>query len=383
MIIQKKIIPLLICILIDSLSFGMITLLLPKISSDMGATPFQITIIVISYTLTKSVSMLIIGNYYSGIISKMFPISFFLMAFTCLLYFFAFSWEYILLIRLSQGAWSGIAWLSAQTLLASGSETQKMGKNFGFFYGASNFGFIFGNALCGLFFSILTDYKMIFIYIAVLYCIAILFSLLIGIEIIPAKKSEIQKNVNKNYKILLISLIHNGSVAFLSSIILIFAYNYLKFDVTDMAGIIMIAGIFGIISRPVVGYLSDIVNELHIMILGFLFRIFSFLLIISTRDLQMLLIAAIFFTFATASVGTPFYTFVSRSVRKEDISSILSLVNVSGDIGRILLPLFGGIIYESFYPINSFIFVIIMNICIIPVVFSLKKYNFQSDQKTL
>ncbi|MBU7018572.1 MAG: MFS transporter [Theionarchaea archaeon] len=109
------------------------------------------------------------------------------------------------------------------------------------------------------------------------------------------------------------------------------------------------------------------------MTIGFLFRIISFLLIISFSSLGALLLAAIFFTLATATVGTPMYTFVSRSTEKEELSSVLSLVNVSGDFGRVLLPLCGGFLYESFHPTNPFIFGIILNACIISVVLSLRR----------
>ncbi|MBU7018573.1 MAG: MFS transporter [Theionarchaea archaeon] len=235
----------------------MITLLIPKISSDLEATPMQITIIVISYTLFKSLAMIILGNYYARSFSRILPMSFLLQGISSFLYFYAFSWEHILIIRLSQGIWSGIAWLSAQTLLASGSEKESLGKHFGIFYGASNFGFISGSALSGAFFKILDQYAMTFAFIAILYFVSTLISLFIKADTKPIAQPEIRKNIRKNYRLLLISMTHNGSVAFLNSIILIFAYEYLGFSVTSMAGIVMAAGVFGVLSRPVAGYLSD------------------------------------------------------------------------------------------------------------------------------
>ena len=208
---------------------------------------------------------------------------------------------------------------------------------------------------------------------AILYFVTTLFSFFIKADTRSPVKPEIREKIKRNYRLLLISIVHNGSVAFLNSIILIFAYEYLRFSVTSMAGIVMAAGIFGVLSRPVAGYLSDTYNELHIMIIGFLFRIVSFLLIIGFSNIGVLLLAAIFFTLATATVGTPLYTFVSRSTEKEELSSVLSLVNVSGDFGRVLLPFCGGFLYERFHPTNPFIFGIILNACIISVVLSLRR----------
>lgn len=173
-------------------------------------------------------------------------------------------------------------------------------------------------------------------------------------EVVTQIKGEVQSLVKPGsfrYSINAIGLVQGGAVGFLGSVIMIFLYTDAGMSVSDVGLLMMTAGIFGAVCRPLVGHLCDITDKVIVAASGFLARIVAVLLLMLALKMDSpffyIFLGAVFYTYATASVSLSLLTLISQTEKKERMGMTMSRLSVASSTGELAIPPLGGLLYQE------------------------------------
>jgi MFS family permease len=375
--------------------YGIMLPLLPKYADVLGASPFVITLIVGAFPLFKMGTTYILGFFYNRFDGKhLLIIGLGLGSVSAFLVAHSTEWTSLLLLRMVMGIGSGTAGLASSTILSVVlKESDKKGKYFGML---SSLSFIssmmVGPFLAALFYTALGDLSLIFVVIGLLFLMSVgvivIFldsqkinspSLSLN-EVVAQIKGEVQSLVKPGsfrYSINAIGLVQGGAVGFLSSVIMIFLYTDVGMSVQEVGLLMMTAGIFGIICRPLVGHMCDTLDKVVVAASGFLARIVAVLLLLLALRMDspffFIFLGAVFYTYATASINLSLLTLVSQTEQKERMGMTMSRLSVASSTGELVIPPVGGLLYQETIHEAPLYFLIVTCVAAFPMIRLLQK----------
>lgn len=374
---------------------GVMLPLLPTYSAALGANPVVITLVVGVFPLFSMGTTYILGFFYNRFDGKhLLILGTALGSLSTLFFAFSAGWMHLLLLRMLMGAGSGMAGLASSTILSvTLKESAQKGKYFGILTSLSFIStMMVGPSLSALLYTVLKDFSPIFVVIAVFLCLSLLMitfldSQRIGPPTSPSVREvfttirnelhSLAKPGSFRYSVNVLGLVQGGAVGFLGSVILIYLYTDVKMTVQEVGLLMTTAGVFGVISRPLVGHLCDKVSKVAVTASGFIARIVAIVLVLTALKTQaaflFIFLGAAFYTYATASVSLSLLTLVSQTERPERMGMTMSRLGVASSSGELLIPPLGGLLYQGVSHEAPFYFLILSCLSAFPVIVILQK----------
>lgn len=153
------------------------------------------------------------------------------------------------------------------------------------------------------------------------------------------KKSftKIKDIVNKPFLMLLIaSIFLFTAVSAMAPILSYWVVDELNYSYTTLGMILTVGAFIGIFSRVYIGYLSDRIGHVNMLILVGLVRLVSTLLLIFARD--PISIAFSRFLWSTVMAAPPRNALIATLCNRDSYALAYSVVGIAIDLGRILGP---------------------------------------------
>nr|WP_091018852.1 MFS transporter [Paenibacillus amylolyticus] len=218
------------------------------------------------------------------------------------------SYETLLWVRIIQGASGGVATVVAMAVSTRLVEKEKRGNAIGIILMGLSSSLVLGVPL-GTFFSEMFGWRVLFIFIGLLSVLP----LLIIYKKVPAIKEEekitlrMQLSILKNPLILialLITLLYIGGYSTLFTYITPFLQATSTLTMTEISGVLFLAGICSFVGSKVGGQLADAKGSKFTICLGLLLQGITLLLFaLAGVNLMMLILVLMIFMLATWSIS--------------------------------------------------------------------------------
>lgn len=148
---------------------------------------------------------------------------------------------------------------------------------------------------------------------------------------------KVKDIVNKPFMMLLVaSIFLFTAVSAMAPILSYWVIDELKYSYTTLGMILTVGAFIGIFSRVYIGYISDRIGHVNMLILVGLVRLISTLLLIFTRD--PVSIAFSRFLWSAVMAAPPRNALIAILCNRNSYALAYSVVGIAIDIGRILGP---------------------------------------------
>jgi len=337
------------------LGVGIIVPILPIYAETLGATGFWLGVIFAGFSLSRTISMPLIGRFSDQMGRKRF-ISFglFVYALSSLGYIYADSVPALVIVRIIQGFSSAMITPIAMAFIGDISPPEKEGSYMGLFTIALFLGFGFGPLLGGITKDLISmDADFI---IMGGFCILAFFMVLIYLP----RSSSIKKNVPQtdtpfttilqSRSIMGICFYRFASAFCRGSIITflpLYAYNTLQLNSSQIGLIIASSILLTAILQPPFGKLADKLNRKKLVIVGSIFYFSTVPFIPNTLSfIQILILNIILGFFGALSLPAASALIVREGRDYGGMGSVMAIFNVAMSAGLGIGPLASGVILD-------------------------------------
>jgi len=346
----------------ETLGFSLILPLLPFYAQSLGATPFQIGLILTSFSLCQFISSPILGHlsdHYGRkpllIFSQLSTlISFIVLGFADTLYL-------IFLSRIIDGI-LGSNFTIAQAYLSDISSKKNRSKVFGLSGVAFGIGFLIGPAIGGFLSKI--DYS-IPAFLAGFFSLITIFTTSFFLKETVEKKEKIKislkifhfqrfkyyfskENIRQSLIILFTYLL--GHVIWVSNSAL-FAKKQLNFGPSQMGYVLAYIGFLSIILRGfLLGKLINLFQEIQLQKTAIILAFTGLLVSSFASNWKLFMISLTFFAVGAGLLRPLLLGDISRQVSSKKQGEILGITNSLDSFSRIIGPMIGGAIINFFKP---------------------------------
>lgn len=346
----------------EVLGFSLVLPFLPLLAEKLGGNPFQIGLIVASFSLFQFFSAPIMGKIsdYVGrrpmlIISQLSTfVSFIILG-------FANSLWLIVLSRVIDGLF-GSNQAIAQAYLSDISSKKDRSRAFGLAGMAFGVGFLVGPATGG--FLSKFDYSIPAFLAASICFLTILTTIFMLPETVERKKidrlslkimnfGDFRKYLSNPKLALLIATFaaYVTSLFIFTTNLALFFNRKLDFGASEVGFLLAYVGIVNLVLRgPLLGKFIDMFGEKRLTFTGIVFLVFGFLLMALLGDSILIYVAFTFFAVGSAFSRPLITGEISRQVSEEEQGSIAGVIGSLGSVARIVGPLLGGFILTNFDP---------------------------------
>lgn len=365
---NKNLLTIFLIVLIDLLGFGIILPLLPYIAEKYQANPFQIGMLVATYSFFQLIASPILGRLsdrYGR--KKILMISQFGSAIGYLIMGLAGSLPLLFVSRIVDGITGGNISI-AQAYIADVTDKKNRAKGMGMIGAAFGIGFIFGPALGGLLAKISYSTPAYFAaVVALLSVVATYFFLQESVDVRVVLKSpraklnfvELKRVLNI-YPIGFLTIaffLFNTAVSIQQGIFALWTQRTYKFGPTENGWLFAYIGIvIVIIQLRILPYTIKKVSEKLILRFSFLLTAIG-LILIPLLQLPMYLVYFSLFilAFGNAFTNPVIQSIASENVPKEEYGGTLGFLQSAGSMGRIVGPALGGELFFRFGKDTPFI----------------------------
>lgn len=346
----------------EVLGFSLVLPFLPLYAQDLGGTPFQIGLIVASFSLFQFFSAPIMGKLSDQfgrrpmlIISQLSTfLSFIVLG-------FANSLWMIILSRVIDGLFGSNRTI-AQAYLSDISSKNDRSKAFGLSGMAFGIGFLVGPATGGFLSQFGYDFPAFVA--AGISLITIFTTILFLPETVKSKKmKEFKVNIlnsedfskyfsNQKIAFLLISFTTYVFALFtFTSNLSLFSERKLSFGATEVGYLLAYVGVINLILRsPLLGKIIDLVGERILMYFGIILMVLGLLGISIFQNTIKFFVVFTLFAIGSAFSRPLISGEISRNVSDKEQGAINGVLGSLGSIARIIGPILGGYLLNNHFP---------------------------------
>tara|TARA_Y100000590_G_C15725255_1_gene1014983 strand:+ start:1131 stop:2306 length:1176 start_codon:yes stop_codon:yes gene_type:complete len=255
------------------------------------------------------------------------------------------------------GFFGGMVWMTMDTWVNLVSNNENRGKAIAFYNSAITIGFAIGPLIIGIFGS--KGFMPILIGIA-LMVIRIPVIILIKNQVDNVKIPKLEKKINFSYikiaPFIFLAIFISGIIdSSFASLFPAFMINEFFSD-KDIGSLFFIGLIFGVLSQPFVGALTDKINKRKIIMALLLFHlIWPILLNNFISSILIIYISIIFWGIASTSLYTVTLAYLGERVNFTEISIATSVFIIIFEFGEFIGPITVGFIMDI-YGNNGFIY---------------------------
>lgn len=365
---NKSLITIFLIVFIDLLGFGIILPLLPYIAERYQATPLTIGILSAAYSLFQLISSPILGRLSDRFgRKKLLIISQIGSALGYLLLGLAGSLPLLFLSRIIDGITGGNISI-AQAYIADVTTKENRAQGMGLIGAAFGLGFIFGPAIGGALSKISYSAPAYFATIvSLLTVVATVFLLKETVnekKAITSKRTKISfselKKILSTYPIGLLIFIFfflNTAFSIMQGNFALWTQKTFNFDPGQNGWFFTYIGILAVIIQMQV--LPRVVKKYHetkILTASLIFMFLGLILIPLSRHPDFLYVALFFLPLGNGLANPTVQAMASENVPKEEYGGTLGILQSAGSFGRILGPIIGGEIFQTFGKDQAFYF---------------------------
>lgn len=350
----SHLLPIFILALLGSFAFASYRPILPVYVRILGGGGLLVGLLSSSFMLARALSASIFGRL-SDILNRGTPfirIGLSLFFFTTLLFLFAKSYPPILILVTLQGFISGMIWPQAQTLIARGAHRSYRSRAFSLYFISGNTGMLLSSGAVGFGLSFLAkrgieepySYRYIFAGIGVFFLFAFFLSFALSEFKKERVEEEREEKIRLPFSLLLGIVLGNGIVMGLfRSILLIYLYDRFGFSSKGIAYILFFSQIGGLLLIYIVSHISDVKGLKWGLFLTQIPLSLSCILLPWFRTPLEVIVAMTLLIF-----GIRAFNPISRSLASlnRKIGTRIGFVNAASNIGAVIGPLIGGLVYD-------------------------------------
>lgn len=365
---NKSLLTIFLIVFIDLLGFGIILPLLPYIAEKYSAGPLQIGLLTATYSFFQLIASPILGKLsdrYGR--KKLLIISQFGSAIGYLILGLSGNLPLLFLSRIIDGITGGNISI-AQAYIADVTTKENRARGMGIIGAAFGLGFIFGPAIGGSLSKFSYSAPAYFATaVSLLTVLTTIFFLKETINEKEAKKSPKTKlNLKEFQRILsiypigiliitffvinLASSIQQGNFALWTEK----TFNYGPSENGWLFAYIGILAVF--VQLKVLPFLAKKFDEKTILYISLFFMFIGLSLIPLIPFPNFLYVSLFFLPFGYGLSNPTIQALASKNVPKEEYGGTLGFLQSAGSLGRIIGPIIGGVIFQSFGKDNAFYF---------------------------
>lgn len=353
-------------VLVDMIGFGIVLPLLPFYAEELGASPFEVTLIIASFSALQLVAAPIWGRFSDRRGRRpLLIIGLFASALSYLLFALADSIWLLLLSRAAAGAAGGTISV-AQAYVADSTEGEERARGLGLIGAASGLGIMLGPAIGGYFSRYGLGAPG---YVAAALC---LFNALTAIAFLP--ESEHFKSGDQDaakgeaatlagwaraltafpiWVFLSVYLLTISSFTSMTSVLALYAERAFSMTAAEMGLVFTLAGAVTVIVRGgLVGRIVKALGEPVTVRVGCLVLGVGIGAIPFVPVKWGLAFLVPLWAFGTGILFPSLHALISRATDKNSQGSVLGGSQVAGGLGRVLGPLGAGALFQG-YSISS------------------------------
>ncbi|MBW7959934.1 MFS transporter [Patescibacteria group bacterium] len=365
---NKSLITIFLIVFIDLLGFGIILPLLPYIAERYQATPLTIGILSAAYSLFQLISSPILGRLSDRFgRKKLLIISQIGSALGYLLLGLAGSLPLLFLSRIIDGITGGNISI-AQAYIADVTTKENRAQGMGLIGAAFGLGFIFGPAIGGALSKISYSAPAYFATaISLLTVIATVFLLKETVnekKAMTSKRTKISfselKKILSTYPIGLLIFTFfflNTAFSIMQGNFALWTQKTFNFDPGQNGWFFTYIGILAVtIQMQVLPRVVKKYHETKILTASLIFMFLGLILIPLSRHPDFLYVALFFLPLGNGLANPTVQAMASENVPKEEYGGTLGILQSAGSFGRILGPIIGGEIFQTFGKDQAFYF---------------------------
>ncbi|OQY68205.1 hypothetical protein B6D29_01090 [Microgenomates bacterium UTCPR1] len=365
---NKSLITIFLIVFIDLLGFGIILPLLPYIAERYQATPLTIGILSAAYSLFQLISSPILGRLSDRFgRKKLLIISQIGSTLGYLLLGLAGSLPLLFLSRIIDGITGGNISI-AQAYIADVTTKENRAQGMGLIGAAFGLGFIFGPAIGGALSKISYSAPAYFATaISLLTVVTTVFLLKETVnekKAITSKRTKISfselKKILSTYPIGLLIFIFfflNTAFSIMQGNFALWTQKTFNFDPGQNGWFFTYIGILAVtIQMQVLPRVVKKYHETKILTASLIFMFLGLILIPLSRHPDFLYVALFFLPLGNGLANPTVQAMASENVPKEEYGGTLGILQSAGSFGRILGPIIGGEIFQTFGKDQAFYF---------------------------
>lgn len=365
---NKSLLTIFLIVFIDLLGFGIILPLLPYIAEKYQATPLQIGLLTATYSLFQLISAPILGRLsdrYGR--KKILIISQIGSALGYLLLGLAHSLPLLFLSRIIDGATGGNISI-AQAYIADVTTKENRAKGMGMIGAAFGLGFIFGPAIGGALSKISYSAPAYFATgVSLITIFATIFFLKETVNEKKASESPKTKLSLVEFKrvlglypiglLIIVFLMLNSAFSIMQGNFSLWTQKTFNFDASQNGWLFAYIGILAVIFQmKLLPFVIKRFKEKNILQASLLFMAIGLILIPLAKHPNFLFVALFFLPLGNGLANPTIQALASENVPKEEYGETLGILQSAGSLGRIIGPIIGGEIFQSFGKDTAFYF---------------------------
>ena len=335
--------------------FGIIFPLMPFISINMGASPFQIGLLMASYSLMQFIFSPIWGSLSDKYGRK--PIILIgLSGFAITLFMFGLADKLWMLFaaRIGGGILSSACLPTAMAYVADVTDEEHRGAGMGMMGAAMGLGIIVGPAIGGLLANL--HFGAPFFFASGIAGLNLIFA---SVLLKESRKPQTRKEIKYDRIKHLLSL--RGFMAYIFFIVFLVSFSISNFEATFSlfsnyqlgfgayeSGIIFaFMGAVGVIVQGfLIGRMIELMGEERVIKAGLLLTGVGFLLTIVSKNLLFLILSAALANIGQSLCRPSLASLISKDTEYEEGATMGAMQSVDS-IGRVLGPIFGGLLLQT------------------------------------
>ncbi len=360
-----------------SIGMGMVRPILPLYVRELGASGFEVGLLVSGFMLARSISSILFGALSDRIGRRPFIYLGLLgLSLTTLLMVFMPHYRFVILLRGLQGFFAGAVWPQLQILVGVASKKSFRARAIGIYFILGSLGMALGNGLASLVLQFIVKAKdvpeviaakWVFVIAAVMIFLSI--SLVRGGEEDGEKSKEGEgekPTLSSGFWLYVFGFLSGIQLGLFQSIFILHLKEFFGFTMRSVSLLLFIFGITGIVFTYLLSHLADKLDGMRVL-RGIIFvsGVASFILPFS-RSLALALLMA-FLIMSSVRGFMP----ISRSIVISEggkRGTKVGALNSVSNLGSVISPLFGGYIYDHFVIFGSKIGIFFLLGCLIMAV---------------
>lgn len=365
---NKSLMTIFLIVFIDLLGFGIILPLLPYIAEKYSASPFQIGMLTATYSFFQLIAAPILGRLsdrYGR--KKLLIISQFGSAVGYLILGLSGNLPLLFLSRIIDGITGGNISI-AQAYIADVTTKENRAKGMGMIGAAFGLGFIFGPAIGG--FLSKFSYSAPAYFATAVSLLSVIATVLFLKETVDEKKAKVSPKTKLNLKefqrilsiypigVLIITFfIVNLASSVQQGNFALWTQKTFNYGPAENGWLFTYIGILAVLVQlKVLPFLTKKFDEKAILFISLIFLFFGLILIPLIPTQKFLYVSLFFLPFGFGLSNPTIQALASENVPREEYGGTLGFLQSAGSLGRIIGPIVGGIIFQSFGKDNAFYF---------------------------
>ncbi|MCD6087017.1 MAG: MFS transporter [Candidatus Hydrothermae bacterium] len=336
-----------------AIGMGMVKPLLPLYLRGLGASAFEVGLLVSGFMLARSISSLLIGALSDRFGRKPFIVAGLLgLSLSTLSLVFIPNPHLVVLMRTLQGFFAGAVWPQLQILVGEASKRSFRSRAIGIYFIIGSLGMGIGSGLASLVLSLVTRYRSIpeqdaVKWVFVIAAFIVLFSMVFIRE--GKREGGTEKTSEGGFSLGAWIYVFGFFMGFIlglyNSIFLLHLKEFFGFNMRGVALLMFLFGLGGIFFTYLLSHLADKLDGMWVLRGIVAVAAFSSLFLPLTRSLTVSLVLA-FLILCTMRGFLP----VSRSIvissggRK---GTKVGALNSVSNLGSVISPLIGGFAYDK------------------------------------